>query len=515
MVGSLGKRFVNQSDLFTVAKNSAANPDLSSSLEIMMKAALAHGASAVRFVLPGDGDEKGFIEHRFGRGKHAHFFAPLDREILNHTQTHGETVLGDFQVGQTFNFVKGMPYPASLIALPLAIENKNLGVFYVTYQDKREVDQEEVRYFKGLAQKSSQVIAHASHLEKISQLKDQYGKALDLVIDGVLLTDKDQTVIYANAACEKIFGLPTQSLIGEGVEKFMGKGMLEKISQKKADGSGIEEILLSDHRVYAVWHNRLHLNEKDDTKLFTLRDITAQKQRDAIKSEYVTTVSHELRSPLTLIQGYAKILRLTGNLHEQQNEYVNNIIDGVEDMKILVQNLLDIGRLEGGDPLDIAQVDAVELAQKAINSMAALAKQKNIELRMEAPQESLMIEADAQFLSLGLKNLLDNAIKYTKLRGEVTLSITEESDNVIFTVRDNGIGVSPLDQRHLFEKFNRVVTLQGEKQQGSGLGLAIVKSIAEHHGGKVWLESQLGKGSSFYLSIPKAGNSFQKSMDVA
>jgi signal transduction histidine kinase len=247
----------------------------------------------------------------------------------------------------------------------------------------------------------------------------------------------------------------------------------------------------------------MKINEQEVGKALILTDVTQQVEREARKSEYVTTVSHELRSPLTLIQGYAKILRLTGNLNEQQDDYIGNIIENVEEMKSLVQNLLDIGRLETGDPLEISTFAADDLIQKVADSMMVQARQKNIQLRVNKPEEPHMIAADLTFVTQALKNLVDNGIKFTKMGGEVTIALSTTETDVVFSVEDNGIGISPLDQRHLFEKFQRIIPSTGETQSGGGLGLAIVKSIAEHHGGKVWIESQLGKGSTFYLSVPQ------------
>jgi signal transduction histidine kinase len=156
--------------------------------------------------------------------------------------------------------------------------------------------------------------------------------------------------------------------------------------------------------------------------------------------------------------------------------------------------------------MEFSQIFAADLVKKVADSMSAQAKQKNITLGVDLGQESTLIEGDATFLRQALKNLVDNAIKFTRMGGEVQIAVHDEGDSVTFSVRDNGSGISPLDQRHIFEKFNRSASGAGEKQKGSGLGLAIVRSIAEHHGGKVWFESKLGNGSTFYLRIPKNSN---------
>ena len=164
-------------------------------------------------------------------------------------------------------------------------------------------------------------------------------------------------------------------------------------------------------------------------------------------------VSHELRSPLTLILGYAKILRLTGNLNEQQDSYISNIINGVEGMKELVQKLLDIGRLEDGDPLEIHPVTAEQIITRAVESLKAKAKQKQISLQVDLPETPITIFGDQMFLTQALRNLVDNGIKYSKMGGEVVVTVTGRDKRVIFAVQDQGIGVAPLDQRKLFGNF--------------------------------------------------------------
>lgn len=135
--------------------------------------------------------------------------------------------------------------------------------------------------------------------------------------------------------------------------------------------------------------------------------------------------------------------------------------------------------------------------------MQIQATQKRVQLTFEIDSHAApVIEVDQALLQQGLHNLVENAIKYTERGGQVRVRVTSEQESLIFEVRDTGIGISPVDQPRLFEKFYRGARQGMKKQQGSGLGLAIVKSIAERHGGKVWVESQLGKGSTFYLSLP-------------
>jgi len=175
----------------------------------------------------------------------------------------------------------------------------------------------------------------------------------------------------------------------------------------------------------------------------------------------------------------------------------------VENMSRLVNNLLDLGRIEAGVGLQLEIVLVHDIVEKVTSTLQLHAIQKHIQLNAEIPSQTVpLIEADPALLHQALYNLVENAIKYTDANGTVTVKVQASQDVMTFVVSDTGIGIAPVDQQRLFEKFFRGAQRETRQQSGSGLGLAIVKSIAERHGGRVWVESQLGKGSTFYLIIP-------------
>jgi two-component system, OmpR family, phosphate regulon sensor histidine kinase PhoR len=234
-----------------------------------------------------------------------------------------------------------------------------------------------------------------------------------------------------------------------------------------------------------------------------LRDVTTFKKLDAMKSEFVSTVSHDLRSPLTLIQGYASMLPIVGELNDQQSNYLRKINQETEKITHLVNNVLNLGRIESGIGLQLEKRPVHEVLDRVMNALKARAAQKRIHLLLDPVQPDLPdIEADQDLLHQAMFNLVENGIKFTEADGKVTIAAQLNADQVTFSVGDTGIGISPTDQRRLFEKFFRA-SQKGEKiDGGTGLGLAIVKSIVERHGGQVWVESMLGKGSTFNFSIP-------------
>jgi signal transduction histidine kinase len=234
-----------------------------------------------------------------------------------------------------------------------------------------------------------------------------------------------------------------------------------------------------------------------------LQDVTQFKELDILKSEFVATVSHDLRSPLTLMRGYATMLDMVGELNKQQKNYVGKIITGVENMTRLVNNLLDLGRIELGVDLQVEPVEILNVLEQVISTLQLQASQKGIELSLELSKElPHHIDADSTLFYQAIYNLVENAVKYTSDNGQVRVRVHTLKDDLIFEVQDTGIGISVEDMAHLFEKFYRGKTRESRTRVGTGLGLAIVRSIAERHGGRAWVKSEEGQGSTFYLQIP-------------
>jgi signal transduction histidine kinase/HAMP domain-containing protein len=503
MVDSLRSHTKNQMDLLSVSEQIEGQLGLQDSLQVVAKIALDRGVSSVRIVLLGASDNEisETLDYRFGLGKHTRQFASLDNEILARTRSQGPLVMRDFQIDRTLPITKGMPYPASLISMPLRWEKAYLGVFWVTYQAHRFPDAQEIDFYKKLSQKACVAIVNAKAHEKLITKTMQLESVFNILNDAVVVVDRDWRVVFHNQVAQLLLDKRFGLLKGQKLSTIVTDDLVEMMAHGK-QALQSKQVQLADGKEYQIIASPIMVESRLMGQALIFTDITEQNLKESLRKEFVTTVSHELSSPLTLIHGYAKILGLTGNLHEQQEVYISKIIDGVEEMKHLVQNLLDIGRLESGDLLEITQFSLSDFAQNVLDSMEAQAKQKDIQVTASLPESPIVLRGDIIFLTQALKNLIENAIKFTKMGGNVGLSVCVKNESVIFAVRDTGIGIAPLDQRHLFTRFPQINAQVDQEQKGSGLGLSIVKSIAERHGGQVWVESQLGKGSTFFLQIP-------------
>jgi len=216
----------------------------------------------------------------------------------------------------------------------------------------------------------------------------------------------------------------------------------------------------------------------------------------------VCTVSHDLRAPLSLRRVYATMRAMVGAMNEQQKDFVRKIHESVEQMTQLVDNLLDLGRIEAGVGLNLEAVSVDSVVQDVSGAYQAQAANKRISLATDVAGGMRPIEADLTLLRQAVANLVDNAIKYTQAGGRVTLRARQHDGRQIISVEDTGVGIAPTDQARLFEKFYRARRSETLREKGSGLGLAIVKSVVEQHGGRVTVESRLGVGSTFTLELP-------------
>jgi two-component system phosphate regulon sensor histidine kinase PhoR len=234
-------------------------------------------------------------------------------------------------------------------------------------------------------------------------------------------------------------------------------------------------------------------------------DITRLKELEKIRQDFVANVSHELRTPLTTIKGYAETL-LEGALKEEVAfQFVQVIKRHADRLAKIVEDLLMLSKIESKEfHLKVEVIPVSELIHDVSDFVKEAAERKKISISQAEISPSLVIEADRNDLEQVFINLLDNAIKYTPEGGRVIISAIEKGQGEIeFSIQDNGIGIPKEDIPRIFERFYRVDKGRSQALGGTGLGLSIVKHLVQAHGGKVWVESQLEKGSAFYFTLPK------------
>ena len=242
-------------------------------------------------------------------------------------------------------------------------------------------------------------------------------------------------------------------------------------------------------------------NEKLNKTLDELKKIEIQK------GEFLSMVTHELKTPLTPIMGWCEALKtpkIGGKLNQVQDEGLDSIYNNSKKLHRLIGDFLDAYKLDL-DKMHFTnlQVDIGRILNKTTNDFKFIVEKKNIQL-INTFKGKLIIVSDERRLSQVITNLIDNAVDFVPAElGKITLNAKEEGDSVVFSVKDNGPGIEPKKQKNLFKKFYQVDTSITRKHGGTGLGLAVCKGIVNGLGGKIWVESQMGKGTTFYFSIPK------------
>jgi signal transduction histidine kinase len=231
-----------------------------------------------------------------------------------------------------------------------------------------------------------------------------------------------------------------------------------------------------------------------------LRDISPFKALDQAKADIITSFTHDLGAPLAVVKGYVELIKMDGPLNKQQLHDLSGITQAADQMKAIVEDLLELGRIEAIEDLRTERVRLSDLIESSVNSFQSLAEVHTIDLVLEPCHPQLMVEGNFALLVRALDNLIDNAIKYTPSGGRVVVRADCQQNEVTISIIDNGPGISEQDLPRVFEKFFRA--REHRNHLGTGLGLAIVKSIVERHHGRVWAESQANQGSVFSVALP-------------
>jgi len=325
--------------------------------------------------------------------------------------------------------------------------------------------------------------------------------------EGVLILDTSGRIQLVNKSLQQLFAL-TGDLRGRTVlEAFRLELLAEVVKRLRTEpavyGCELELPRLDDRWLQVNAAAVIDRNGNRGGSVFVLHDLTRLKQLENTRREFVANVSHELRTPLSLIKGFVETL-LEGAKDDPQLSvrFLQTIQKHTDRLTFLIEDLLTISRLEGGRAaMNLQTVDLREAVDRTLEDLDARAREKRTRLRNEVP-EGLTAQADSDRLQQVLDNLVENAIKYGRDDGEVTVGARSVSEaKVEVWVRDNGPGIPGDAHARVFERFYRVDRARSRETGGTGLGLAIVKHIIQAHGGEVWLESEVGAGSTFHFTL--------------
>ena len=342
---------------------------------------------------------------------------------------------------------------------------------------------------------------HGIQVEKVFEEKQKLELLVSLIHDAIILCDFRGELLYANAAARGLLGVENGA---PGEENETLRRRIAGLVQKKALSKGgvVELDVAGEKKYYRASVQTLSARTQNPAVFMVLRDITLERRMQQMKEEFFHSVAHDLRAPLLTMQGYIKLLEKEFQPEAKQAGYVRNVKDSSDRLFKLLENILDISRMEAGQlKPDLRPVNAAEFLSSSAESFRALFEGKKIGLAIETSgAENTEFTADSSLLRRVMENLLSNAWKFTPEGGRVTASVKPGKDGLVFSVADTGPGIPAEQLEAIFEKYKRLKA--GDGETGFGLGLAIARKIVELHGGKIWAEAAPAGGAVFGFTVP-------------
>ena len=489
--------------LLEVTRRIARGGSLSALLTDIANVALTgSGADGIRVVLRGDGASS------YSAGDLASQMPDYDSLVLEQIRSHEVLEVSDLSKSDAALVPLRGSFGA-LIALPLVAQQTIYGVLWGGYSRPRVFAADETMFLSILAGQTAVAIANAQAMEAQRHGREHLAAILASSVDPVLVIDAAEKVVLLNPAAERAFRVEAGKATGQPLENVIQAPPLVELL--KGIESAPDEAIEWQGEASETYAPRVSdIRDEDGSRtgrVLILRDITRYKNLRDNQSVFVSTVSHDLRSPLTYMHGYASMLSMVGPLNDKQKGFADKIVSGIAQVTDLVDKILDAGRLDpdGNYELNREPCDVYKLVSDVVGSHTQPAEKRNLALSYETEPGIPVLNLDDMMLRRALNNLVDNAIKYTPEGGKVQVHAFVQDNSIVLSVSDTGLGISEENQAHLFERFRRVRRREHNAVKGSGLGLYIVRNLAQRHGGDAWVVSKEGEGSTFNIAIPIEG----------
>ncbi|MGD1995311.1 MAG: ATP-binding protein [Anaerolineae bacterium] len=419
----------------------------------------------------------------------------------------------------------GLPL-RQVIALPMSMGRDLIGVLYVFRVHGGGFTADERQVLTSFADQAAIAVHNAQLYQRLGYEKRRLNAILEYSADGVMVMDNAQRIEIFNRALAELTGWPAGDAVGRHHDEIIRWHSLEtemELSQAIAGGWPLMRDSGSTSPLYVEGDLRRRsggrvsigvtyapLLDRDGrlvNVIANLRDISRFREADRLKDTFVSIVSHELKTPVTVIQGYAETLNRPDAMWDKQRvrEGLGAIEEETQRLGRLVDDLLDVSRLQAGMPsLQMEEVALDSLTERVVRRLQSQTEEHEFSLRF--PRGFPTVRGDPGRLEQVLNNLVNNAIKYSPKGGRVRIQGEARPHEVVVTVTDRGIGIPAPEQAHIFEPFYRVDTSLTRETYGAGLGLYLAKAIVEAHDGRIWVESRPGEGAAFSFALPREGS---------
>ncbi len=510
----LGDRVLQLRTLQEMARNLATTLDLAETLQVLVErlATLAEARFAAVALLGEDGQSLhgAAVATAAGATRDFRFEVSLTADDLR-LLTAGHIVAAE--AGD----VLGLPSLRAswggehILCLPLVLRNRPLGVLYLA-DDRPDFDNERRRqWLDSFSYFAAAAIENARLYRAVADKSRELEAILSGIGDGVLVVDADLQLVLMNPVAATIFNLevpPVGLPLRDCITHADLLTLLEAVAAAP-DRSQVREIAVGGPGRGAVYQALAAPLVVDGTLVgiaTVLRDITTQKELERMKSNFLSVVSHELKTPLHSIKGFVDIILMgkTGPVSAIQRDFLETVKQQTDHLQRMIDDLLEFSRLEAGRvKLRLQPVDLPVVVEAVVDKLTPLAVSAGVTLVNLVPEDLPPLAADPWRLEQVVTNLVDNAIKFTPAQGRVSIRARDIGDFIEVSVEDTGIGI-PADQlERVFERFYQVDGGVNRLYKGTGLGLTICRHLVEHHGGRIWATSEVGRGTTFTFTIAK------------
>ena len=424
-------------------------------------------------------------------------------------QSRSSLAVGDAQTTPRFiredALVRGGK--ASVVAVPMFAHGGGLhGVLAVYDGQPRTWRDDELQALAALAATAAAAFSSANLYARVAEEKERNEAILANIADGIVAVDRENSIVLWNATAEQITGVPAEEALGRPVAKVLQRELATEAGAPT--GERQVTIIRGGKEVWLSLTEAVMLDAAGNVagRIFAFRDVSTERVVDQMKSDFVATVSHELRTPLTSIYGFAEtLLRSDVQFSDaERRTFLSYIGSESERLINIVDDLLNVARLEAGTlGLELATTDVGEVVGETIGRFAEQGD-GSFTFDVRVRPDSVQVRADREKLKQIVMNLVDNAVKFSPGGGQISVSARRRSDTVEISVTDEGIGIPRADQQRIFTKFYRSEQAAVHSPQGTGLGLFLARGLLAAMGGRIWVESQEGEGSTFVFELPVA-----------
>ena len=425
-------------------------------------------------------------------------FPPLNGLLEKIKETRQSLIITDTQ--NDSNWLGNPTDPTkSAIIVPMFGRHELIGLLILVHEQIGYFGLEHQLLLQAIASQAAIAVENAQLYSRVAKEQLRLSAVLQSAADAILVFDADGCLSLSNPAAEKFFagydaklGLPLA--YGKGYDSFIE--LLEKVNVSSRPFTG--EFLSPNNQTFSVLLTPI----ANGGCVAALHNVTRFKDLERVKNEFIATASHDLRNPLTSIRGYSQLIQQMGPLNENQIDFVKRIQRGAEHMAELVENMLSLAKMDMSAEQKREIMNVNSMMMKLADEFKPQAQTKQQALSLIQTDHNLTVECEVLKMHQALRNLIGNAIKYTPAGGAIMLSVEHDAEQVNIKIQDTGYGIPASDLPHIFERFYRVRNNGHDEIEGNGLGLAIAKSVIEQHGGRVNVESEVGKGSCFNIMFP-------------